>query len=51
MERGVPVYEMSPNKVEQRAIGPGMDYEQEIWWKNMRTSRTRVAGLKITKDI
>jgi hypothetical protein len=31
MESGVPVSEMSPNKVQTRAIGQGKDKEQRSW--------------------
>jgi hypothetical protein len=31
MESGVPVFEMSPNKVQKRAIGQGKDKEQRNW--------------------
>ncbi len=50
MESGVPVQEMSPNKVQQRAIGLGMDEEQRSRVAEQENIENKVGRSKISKD-
>ena len=50
MDGGVPEQEMSPNKVEQRAIGLGMDEEQRSRMAEHENIENKVGRSKISKD-